>query len=214
MREGKRQAAVFLDRDGTINEEVGYLDRIEKLRLIPGAAEAIRLINESGMKTIVVTNQSGVARKIFDEASVDEVHTRLRDMLRAEGAFLDGVYYCPHHPTEGRGDYLRTCDCRKPAPGLLLRAAEELRLDLARSYMVGDTLKDIEAGTRAGAKGILVRTGCGKEAAHQLGPVEDPRQNVPGKEDRPRGEEAIVRPVHITGDILDAVRWLLKDRKT
>ncbi|MEK7374927.1 MAG: HAD family hydrolase, partial [Thermodesulfobacteriota bacterium] len=147
MREGKKQAAVFLDRDGTINEEVGYLDRIEKLRLIPGAAEAIRLINESGMKAIVVTNQSGVARKFFDEASVDEVHARLRDMLRAEGAFLDGVYYCPHHPTEGRGDYLRTCDCRKPAPGLLLRAAEELQLDLARSYMVGDTLKDIEAGT-------------------------------------------------------------------
>ncbi|MBU1150484.1 MAG: HAD family hydrolase [Proteobacteria bacterium] len=222
MREGKKQAAVFLDRDGTINEEVGYLDRIEKLRLIPGAAEAIRLINESGMKAIVVTNQSGVARKFFDEASVDEVHARLRDMLRAEGAFLDGVYYCPHHPTEGRGDYLRTCDCRKPAPGLLLRAAEELQLDLSRSYMVGDTLKDIEAGTRAGVKGILVRTGCGKEAAHQLGPVEDPRRKngdmmphrVPIEKAGARGEEAIVRPVHITGDILDAVRWLLKDRKT
>jgi D,D-heptose 1,7-bisphosphate phosphatase len=212
--EKKRQAAVFLDRDGTINEEVGYLDRIEKLRLIPGAAEAIRLINASGMKAIVVTNQSGVARGILAESFVAEIHARLREMLRAEGAFLDGVYYCPHHPTEGRGDYLRTCDCRKPAPGLLLRAAEELQLDLARSYMVGDTLKDIEAGTRAGAKGILIRTGYGKEATHQLGPVEDPRRKVPGKEDRPHGEEAIVRPVHITGDILDAVRWLLKDRKT
>ncbi|MFH2074869.1 MAG: HAD family hydrolase [Pseudomonadota bacterium] len=217
MREGKKQAAVFLDRDGTINEEIGYMDRLEKLRLIPGAAEAIRLINESGMKTIVVTNQSGVARNVFDEASVDEVHARLRDMLRAEGAFLDGVYYCPHHPTEGRGDYLRTCDCRKPAPGLLLRAAEELRLDLARSYMVGDTLKDIEAGTRAGVKGILVRTGCGKEAAHQLGPGKNGDMmphRVPIEKAGARGEEAIVRPVHITGDILDAVRWLLKDRKT
>ncbi len=221
MREGKKQAAVFLDRDGTINEEVGYLDRIEKLRLIPGAAEAIRLINESGMKAIVVTNQSGVARKFFDEASVDEVHARLRDMLRAEGAFLDGVYYCPHHPTEGRGDYLRTCDCRKPAPGLLLRAAEELRLDLARSYMVGDTLKDIEAGTRAGAQGILVRTGYGEEAAAELVPDEEPRKNgdmmphrVPIEKAGAQGETAIVRPVHITGDILDAVRWLLKDRKT
>jgi D-glycero-D-manno-heptose 1,7-bisphosphate phosphatase len=214
MRERKRQAAVFLDRDGTINEEVGYLDRIEKLRLIPGAAEAIRLINESGMKAIVVTNQSGVARGILAESFVAEIHARLRKMLRAEGAFLDGVYYCPHHPSEGLGDYLRTCDCRKPAPGLLLRAAEELQLDLTRSYMVGDTLKDIEAGTRAGVKGILVRTGYGKEATHQLGPVEDPRPKVPGKEDRPHGEEAIVRPVHITGDLLDAVRWLLKDRKT
>ena len=221
MREGKRQAAVFLDRDGTINEEVGYLDRIEKLRLIPGAAEAIRLINESGMKAIVVTNQSGVARGMFDEDFVHQVNTRLREMLRAEGAAIDGLYFCPHHPTEGLGDYLRTCDCRKPAPGLLLRAAEELRLDLARSYMVGDTLKDIEAGVRAGAQGILVRTGYGEEAAAELVPDEDPRKNgdmmphrVPIEKAGTQGETAIVRPVHITGDILDAVRWLLKDRKT
>ncbi|OGP85387.1 MAG: hypothetical protein A2V87_07975 [Deltaproteobacteria bacterium RBG_16_58_17] len=221
MREGKRQAAVFLDRDGTINEEVGYLDRIEKLRLIPGAAEAIRLINESGMKAIVVTNQSGVARGMFDEDFVHQVNTRLREMLRAEGAAIDGLYFCPHHPTEGLGDYLRTCDCRKPAPGLLLRAAEELRLDLARSYMVGDTLKDIEAGVRAGAQGILVRTGYGEEAAAELVPDEEPRKNgdmmphrVPIEKAGTQGETAIVRPVHITGDILDAVRWLLKDRKT
>ncbi len=117
-----------------------------------------------------MTNQSGVARGLFDEAFVDTVHMRLREMLRAEGAFLDGIYFCPHHPTEGRERYLMTCDCRKPAPGLLLRAAADLNLDPARSYMVGDTLKDIEAGARAGAQGILVRTGYGAEAAAALSP--------------------------------------------
>jgi len=157
-----------MDRDGTINEEAGYLDSLEKLRLIPGAAVAIRLINASGMKAVVVTNQSGVARGFYDEAFVEKTHARLRELLRAEEALLDGLYFCPHHPTEGKGDYLQSCDCRKPAPGLLLRAARELRLDLARSYMVGDTLKDIEAGTRAGVRGVLVRTGYGGEELRKL----------------------------------------------
>ena len=212
--EGKTAAAVFLDRDGTINEEVGYLDRLEKLRLIPGAAEAIRLINESGMKAVVVTNQSGVARGFFDEAFVDEVHARLREMLGEEGASLDGFYFCPHHPTEGRGGYLQSCDCRKPAPGLLLRAAEELSLDPERSYMVGDTLKDIEAAARIGARGILVRTGYGAEAADALESAGEPQPKSPGNEERPHGAGAPIRPVHIAGDLLAAVRWLLKDRKT
>jgi len=149
----KKQAAVFLDRDGTINEEVGYLDRPEKLCLIPGAARAIRLINESGLKAIVVTNQSGVARGFFDEALVAAVHARLQEFLQAEGAWIDRFYYCPHHPTEGLGDYLRDCPCRKPAPGMLLRAAEELALSLDDSYITGDTLKDIEAQRGQGGAG-------------------------------------------------------------
>jgi D-glycero-D-manno-heptose 1,7-bisphosphate phosphatase len=211
--ENKHQAAVFLDRDGTINEEVGYLDRLEKLRLVPGAAEAIRLINRSGMKAVVVTNQSGVARGFFTEAFVDEVHSHLREMLQEEGASLDGFYFCPHHPTEGRGRYLRSCNCRKPSPGLLLRAIEELSLEPERSYMVGDTLKDIEAASRIGARGILVRTGYGAEAAAVLDTAEGPEQKSPGNEVRPHGEAAVIRPVHIAGDILAAVRWLLKDRK-
>ena len=211
--ENKHQAAVFLDRDGTINEEVGYLDRLEKLRLVPGAAEAIRLINRSGMKAVVVTNQSGVARGFFTEAFVDEVHSHLREMLQEEGASLDGFYFCPHHPTEGRGRYLRSCNCRKPSPGLLLRAIEELSLEPERSYMVGDTLKDIEAASRIGARGILVRTGYGAEAAAVLDTAEGPEQKSPGNEVRPHGEEVVIRPVHIAGDILAAVQWLLKDRK-
>ena len=213
MVEGERRAAVFLDRDGTINEEIGYMDRLEKLRLIPCAAEAIRLINASGMKTVVVTNQSGIARGLFDEAFVFQVHTRLREMLRAEGAWIDAFYFCPHHPTEGRGDYLRGCECRKPAPGLFLRAASELHLDPARSYMVGDTLEDIEAGARAGTQGILVRTGYGKEAVAELGPDEEPQRKIPGKEGGAQGKAGIFRPVHIAGDILAGVRWILRNRK-
>jgi histidinol-phosphate phosphatase family protein len=214
MGEEERQAAVFFDRDGTINEEVGYLDRPEKLTLIPGAAEAIRLINASGMKAVVVTNQSGVARGLFDEVVVGAVHTRLRELLLMEGGFLDGIYFCPHHPTEGQGRYLLSCDCRKPSPGLLLKAAAELNLDPAGSYMVGDTLKDIEAGERVGARGVLVRTGYGAESAATLETREEPRRKIPGKAARPGGEALIARPVHIAQDILAAVRWLLKDRKT
>ena len=218
--EAKRWQAVFLDRDGTINEEVGHLDRMEKLQLIPGAAEAIRRINKSGMKAVVVTNQSGIARGIFDEAFVIEVHTRLRELLRAEGALIDAFYYCPHHPTEGRVDYVKMCDCRKPAPGMLLRAAEELRIDPNRSYMVGDTLKDIAAGARAGAQGILVRTGYGEEAAAELGPDEEPRKNedttphcIPSEKAGAQGETVIVRPVHIASNLLAGVQWILRNRK-
>jgi D-glycero-D-manno-heptose 1,7-bisphosphate phosphatase len=214
MVEEKRKTAVFLDRDGTINEEVGYLDRPEKLKLIPGAAEAIRLINASGMKAVVVTNQSGVARGIFDEVFVGAVHARLRELLLMEGGVLDGIYFCPHHPTEGRGRYLLSCDCRKPAPGLLLRATAELNLDPAGSYMVGDTLKDIEAGARVGARGVLVRTGYGAESTAVLDTREEHQRMILDKIERPGGEAIIVRPAHIAGDILAAVRWLMKDRKT
>lgn len=201
MTEGNRRAAVFLDRDGTINEEVGYLDRMEKLQLIPGAADAIRWINESGMKAVVVTNQSGITRGLFDEAFVAQVHARLREMLRAEGALIDAFYFCPHHPTEGRVEYLKICDCRKPAPGMLLRAAEELRIDPNHSYMVGDTLKDIEAGARAGTRGVLVRTGCGEESVAAL---------AAGPESK---DGATVRPAHIAADLREAVAWIMEDRK-
>ena len=200
--EEKKWQAVFLDRDGTINEEAGYLDRMEKLRLLPGAAGAIRRINESGLMAVVVTNQSGIARGLFDEAFVAQVHARLREMLRAEGALIDAFYFCPHHPTEGRGAYLRTCDCRKPAPGMLFLAAEELRIDLNRSYMVGDTLKDIEAGAGVGARGVLVRTGYGEESAATLAAA------------RPETKDgATVRPAHIAADLREAIAWIMEDRK-
>lgn len=184
-----KHAAVFLDRDGTINEEVNYLSRMEQLRLYPQTAEAIRLINAAGMKAVVATNQSGIARGYFTEEFVRSVHDRINELLRDGGARIDGFYVCPHHPVYGNGIYKLDCECRKPKPGLLLQAAAELDIDLARSYMVGDMLKDIEAGKNAGARGVLVRTGYGSN---------------------------IVRtdmPAYIAEDVLEAVQWIMRDRR-
>ncbi|MGV8078542.1 MAG: D-glycero-alpha-D-manno-heptose-1,7-bisphosphate 7-phosphatase [Syntrophales bacterium] len=181
----KGQRAVFLDRDGTINEEVGYLDSLEKLRILPGAAEAIGMFNRAEMKVVVVTNQSGIARGFFDEAFVEETHRNLRDLLHGQGARIDAFYFCPHHPTEGLGAYRRDCPCRKPKPGLILQAAAEMELALEDSFMIGDMPKDVEAGTRAGVRGILVRTGYGR--------------NVP----------ALPEAAYIAEDLIDAARWIL-----
>jgi len=150
--------AVFLDRDGTINEEVGYLDSLEKLKIISTAYEAIGLINASGMKAVVVTNQSGVARGLITEKFVNLTNETLQNTLQQRGAAIDKFYYCPHHPTEGLQPYRMDCDCRKPSPGMLFQAASELDIDLAASYMIGDTSRDIEAAKKVGAKSILVKT--------------------------------------------------------
>jgi D-glycero-D-manno-heptose 1,7-bisphosphate phosphatase len=195
----KRAAAVFLDRDGTINEEVGYLDRLEKLKIFPEAFDAIRLINQSGMKAVVISNQSGIAKGYFDEAFVESVHTRIQALLREHKARIDGFYYCPHHPTEGTGAYRIVCLCRKPEPGMLIRASEEMGIDLARSYMVGDMSKDIEAGRMAGAKGIMVKTGYGMNTIHK------DLESVPAE---------ISKPHYIAEDILDAVKSIMCDRGT
>jgi len=208
--QAEKRAAVFLDRDGTINEEVGYLDRVEKLRLIPGAAEAIRLLNEKGFKTVVVTNQSGVARGFFTEAFVETVHSRIQELLAAEGAVIDGFYYCPHHPTEGRGPYLQDCDCRKPAPGLLRCAAAEHGIDPSRSFVVGDTLKDIEAGGRVGIPGILVLTGYGREALAALEAQTDGPGTCPDASLATERHPRNIRPVHVAADLGAAVRWILR----
>ena len=184
-----KHAAVFLDRDGTMNEEVNYLSRMEQLRLYPQTVEAIRMVNAAGMKAVVVTNQSGIARGYFTEDFVRSVHDRINELLAPGGARIDGFSVCPHHPVYGEGIYKQDCECRKPKPGMLLRAAAELNVDLSRSYMIGDMLKDIETGKKLGVKGILVRTGYGMN---------------------------IVRtdmPAYIAEDILEAVQWILKDRK-
>jgi histidinol-phosphate phosphatase family protein len=194
----KKNAAVFLDRDGTINEEVGYLDSIDKLNLFPNAAEAIRLINKSGMKAVVMTNQSGVAKGYFTEEFVREVHGRIQGMLREKGAFIDAFYYCPHHQTDGIGVYLQSCACRKPGAGMLIEAAKELDIDLPRSYTVGDMLKDIQVAHTVGATGILVKTGYG------INTIEN---------DLASESSEICQPSYIAEDILDAVKWIMKDRK-
>ncbi|MBN2283094.1 MAG: HAD family hydrolase [Deltaproteobacteria bacterium] len=179
-----KTAAVFLDRDGTINEETGYLRSLEDLRIFPESFEAVRLINRMGVLALVVTNQSGVARGFFDEAFVAAVHEELRNQMGHHGAVIDGFYYCPHHPTEGTGKYRITCDCRKPKPGMILQAARDFDIDLKRSYLIGDTLRDMETAENAGVTGVLVDTGYGKE----------------------------ISPADFSGDrfptVLEAVRWI------
>ena len=178
--------AVFLDRDGTINEEMGYINHLSRFRLLPGVAAALRRLNAAGVKVVVVTNQSGAARGYFPLSLVAEIHTYLQQLLATEGAHLDGIYTCLHAPEDG-------CSCRKPQPNLLEQAARDLDLDLSRSYLVGDRYRDVETAANAGVKGILVLTGYGR------GEYEYLRESAP------------VRPVQVAADLAQAVAWILDD---
>src|SRR5262249_14816072 len=155
--------ALFLDRDGTIIEDVGYLDRPDRIDVFPWAVDAIRAINRSGLPVVVVTNQSGVARGAFPESAIAVIHRALDDRLRAGGSRVDAYYYCPHHPDGIVADYALSCDCRKPGRALVDRAARDLGLDPARSFVVGDKWLDIGLARAIGGRGVLVRTGAGKE---------------------------------------------------
>jgi D-glycero-D-manno-heptose 1,7-bisphosphate phosphatase len=154
--------AIFIDRDGTLSEEVGYVNHPSRFRLFPFAVDAIRLVNRSPFLAILVTNQAGVARGYFPESLIHEVHAGVARELAAGDARLDAVYYCPHHPTAGEPPYRQDCDCRKPRPGLLHRAAAAHHIDLARSYVIGDRQGDLELAWSVGATGVLVRTGYGR----------------------------------------------------
>ena len=144
--------AVFLDRDGTVNEEAGYIKNPDEVRLLPGAAGAMRLLRQAGFKLVIVSNQSGAARGLFSEDDIKAVNERLSELLRREGVLFDRIYYCPH---------LDGCDCRKPKTGMLERARKELGVDPARSYVIGDKATDMELAHNAGAVGIMVMTGFG-----------------------------------------------------
>jgi len=148
-------------RDGTIIEEAKYLSDLARLALLPGAAEAIRLINREGIKAIMITNQAGVAKGYFSEGFISEVHKILELRLKDKGARLDAIYYCPHHHEGVIEEYKIVCECRKPKPGMVRDAADKLNLDLARSYVVGDRAIDIQLANNIGAKGVLVLTGYG-----------------------------------------------------
>jgi len=161
--------AVFVDRDGTINVERDYLYRIEDFEFIPGAPEAIRLLNEAGFLVVVVTNQSGVARGYYTEEDVEILHRHIAAELAKAGARVDAWHYCPHHPA-GRGSYSLPCRCRKPLPGMLLEAARRHNIDLAASVMIGDKLADVEAGIAAGCRTILVRSGYGAAEEARVSP--------------------------------------------
>jgi D-glycero-D-manno-heptose 1,7-bisphosphate phosphatase len=153
--------AVFLDRDGTLIEEVGYLDRPERVVLYPYTADAIRALNRAGLVTVMVSNQSGVARGFFTEQTVDEVHSHVASLLALGGARLDAYYYCPHHPAGHVARYAVACECRKPGRGLVDRAVQELGIDPARSFAVGDRWVDVGLARRFGGRAVLVRTGYG-----------------------------------------------------
>ena len=162
--------AIFLDRDGTLNEERGYISESSQFSLYPYAAKAVRLINDAGWLAVVITNQAGIARGLYAESFLNELHSAMLSQLEEQGARLDGVYYCPHlmperfapnEYVEALSGYRIACECRKPKPGLLERAARELAIDLAASYVVGDRYGDIEAGHAVGARGVLLETGHG-----------------------------------------------------
>jgi D-glycero-D-manno-heptose 1,7-bisphosphate phosphatase len=187
----KMNLAVFLDRDGTINEEMGYINHIDRFVLLPSAAAAIGRINESGLKAIVITNQSGAARGYFPKELINQVHQKMRDLLEEEGAFLNGIYSCTHAPpSKGESG---GCGCRKPKIGLMKQAAQELNLDLEKSYVVGDRFKDVEMARNAGAKAVLVLTGYGRGELGFLGPTRK------------------VEPDFVAEDLAGAVEWILSD---
>lgn len=155
-----KQKAVFLDRDGTINYHVGFLRDIDDFKLLPGVAQAIRHINESGYLAIVVTNQPVIARGEVSDRELQQIHNKMETLLGQHGAYLDAIYYCPHHPDKGfpgeRPEYKIECNCRKPKPGLLLQAAQDFNIDLSQSWMVGDSERDVLAGVAAGCKTALI----------------------------------------------------------
>lgn len=192
------RTAVFLDRDGTLIEEAGYLSRPEQVQIYPEAFEAVRRINRSRRLAVVITNQSGVARGLVSEEQLVKLHEIIGEAFRREQAPLHAFYYCPHHPEAGDGPYTRVCDCRKPQPGLLLQATRDLGLDVASSYMVGDSLRDVEAGHRAGCRSVLVRTGYGQKALGQL-ETGAPREK----------RSALSVPDFVARNIIEGVNWIL-----
>ena len=184
--------AVFLDRDGTINEQMGYINHISRFHLLPGVAEAIRRLNEARIPVIVVTNQSGLARGYFPAELLTAVHEKMVTLLAEHGAHVDGIYICPHHPEAKREEYRVNCDCRKPKTGLLVQAAKDLGLDLVRSFVVGDRWSDLKTAANCGATPVLVLTGYGSGDALYIGPSQE------------------VQPAMVGVDLAAAVQWILE----
>jgi D-glycero-D-manno-heptose 1,7-bisphosphate phosphatase len=187
----QRRPAVFVDRDGTLNREVHYLAKVEGLHLLPGVAAAIHCLAAAGFAVVVVTNQSGVARGLMTLDAVDAIHRELMRRLARGGVVVDAIYFCPHHPTEGRAPLRRRCRCRKPRPGLVHRAARELALDLGRSYCVGDGAVDLELAAAVGARGVLVLTGHGRATRRSL--------------------DARLPVAHVAVNFRAAAKWIIDD---
>jgi D-glycero-D-manno-heptose 1,7-bisphosphate phosphatase len=186
-----KKPAVFIDRDGTINEQMGYVNHVSRFRILPRVPQAIRMLNRHGFLVFVVSNQSGVARGYYPLDLVSILHRLLVTRIREKKAVIDGIFFCPHHPEGSVPEFSRDCDCRKPKTGLIEQACRSFEIDLQRSFVIGDMCTDIEMAHRAGVPGILVKTGYG------LGEIE---YTLPRK---------TVKPAHIAEDLLGAVRWIL-----
>jgi D-glycero-D-manno-heptose 1,7-bisphosphate phosphatase len=185
------QKAVFLDRDGTMIEDVGYLDRLERLKLFPYTIDAVRLLNRAGYKVVVVTSQNGVAQGVLTEAFLEQAHAHVSQLCAAAGGKIEGYYYCPHS-THALVDRYRTdCDCKKPKPGMILTASREHALDVSKSFVIGDRWRDIEMGLAAGTKAVLVETGYGRTESSR----------------RP----ANIPDVPVSATLIDAVSWILRN---
>jgi D-glycero-D-manno-heptose 1,7-bisphosphate phosphatase len=187
-----KRRVVFLDRDGTLNRDVGYPGRFEQIHFYPDAAEAVRIINAAGFAAVVITHQTGVGRGYFSEGDLLDLHRRFEAAMAREGARLDGIYYCPHDPGSRDPLYRMDCLCRKPLPGLITRAASELDLDLDRSVMIGDKADDILLARAFGARSVLVLTGYGRTALRALG--QSP-------------------PDFVAAGVLEAVHWIFAGRE-
>jgi D-glycero-D-manno-heptose 1,7-bisphosphate phosphatase len=181
---------VFLDRDGTMNLDVGYLDRLQRLKLFPYTVDAIRLLNRAGFKVVVVSSQNGIANGVITEALVNQVHDEISRRVTAGGGRIDKFYYCPHSPTAVVEKYRIDCDCRKPKPGMIHSAERDFALERGGSFVVGDRWRDIEMGQAAGVTGILVETGYGKTEASR----------------RP----AHITPVPVVANLIEATSWILR----
>ncbi len=190
-----KKPAIFLDRDGTINEQMGYINHISRFKILPGVPDAIRQLNDAGYLAIVVTNQSGVARGYYSMELVQRVHDLLMNSLMEKaGAVLDAILMCPHYPYGVVPEFSTDCDCRKPKTGLIEQARRSFDIDFSRSFIIGDMCSDMEFASRAGIQGIMVRTGYG------LGEIE---YVLPGKQ---------IKPVHIALGLLDAVDWIISGK--
>jgi D-glycero-D-manno-heptose 1,7-bisphosphate phosphatase len=187
--------AVFIDRDGTINEQMGYINHLSRFHILPGVSEAIRLLNQMNFLAIIVTNQSGVARGYFPIELVHEVHSYLIESLEKEGANIDGIFFCPHYPTGKIAEYTCECKCRKPETGLIDKALETFDIDMSRSFVVGDHFTDLELAEGCNIEGIMVKTGYGLGGISYVLP------------------EMSVKPSYIAEDLLDAVTWIRKREK-
>ena len=187
-----KKRAVFLDRDGNINRDVGYPGSYDLIEIYPYSFEAVRRLNQAGFLAVIVTNQSGVGRGLIEESRLRDIHARMQEAFRLHEAHFDGIYYCPHHVSSRNPDYGRDCDCRKPQTAMGLRAAADLGIDTSASFMVGDKVEDIQFGLNLGARPVLVLTGYGRESLPKL-------------------EARGIEPAHVAQDLLDAVDWILKE---